>query len=792
MARNSPHLLFIGDVGGPSDYHVGDEAMLAANLAGFRARVPGLRATVVSRDPCWTAQRLSAAAVPPLGFPDAVAGSVEDRRHRFEELLAGAGGAAATIAAVAAADGLVISGGGNLCASWPEHVCERAALAMFALRFGKPTVALGQTIGPALCAETEPLVAEMLRHAALVGVRELPSAALAFALGTPRDRLLCQTDDALSLAPVPLEDRESLALLERGAPWIAVTMDPHAPVELLDALPDQLARLAACCGARLMFVPHVAGAAGDAPVGHALAARLPATTPMHVWETMEAGQARWLAGLAELTVSTRYHPLVFGLAAGKPGVGIAVDEYRRVKLQGALGHAGLARFCLSLESALAGGVFDAGAELWRRRAELAGELATRNAAWRQAEEQRWRRTLAALGLAAPAPAAERQLLGVPLDELAPRLLGELELRRRGAELTVSRVARRSAEIERYALSLGKELEKQRPALAKEGSSAVISLEQMNDFARDGVLRLGPVLSARELEALRARADDFALGRVCNPAVQMQLDTGGAYERLPEAVERFERGTVLYRKIQGLETDDLYGPLVRHPLFLEVCGWLYGRHAAVSVFRAMVMNKPAGQGTELPWHQDGGDVWELDRDPLATIWVAIDPATRANGCMEIVRGSHRLGLLSARGSNLSAEDVQRHCPPERVEPLEVEPGHAVLLHNWLLHRSGVNPSATPRRAFTACYMDGRTRSTRTGQRFPRLAGTLGNEPDHYVKHLQAERNVWERTALGAKEYAESLAEESRTLRREWENLERYAKGLEAARQEQFGAEVRQAA
>ena len=43
---------------------------------------------------------------------------------------------------------------------------------------------------------------------------------------------------------------------------------------------------------------------------------------------------------------------------------------------------------------------------------------------------------------------------------------------------------------------------------------------------------------------------------------MQLDTGGAYEELPGAVRAFERGTMLYRKIQGLETDELFARLVR--------------------------------------------------------------------------------------------------------------------------------------------------------------------------------------------------------------------------------------
>src|SRR5262245_14193509 len=197
----------------------------------------------------------------------------------------------------------------------------------------------------------------------------------------------------------------------------------------------------------------------------------------------------------------------------------------------------------------------------------------------------------------------------------------------------------------------------------------------NEYARDGILHIGQVLEADAVDALKRRADDLALGNVTNAAVQMQLDTGGVYEDLPEAVSRFEQGTLLYRKIQGLEHDELFSPLVRHPLTREVCARHYGPHAPVSLFRAMVMNKPAGRGTVLPWRQDGGgSVWALDRDPLVTIWVALDPATRANGCMEIVRGSHRLGLLTEHGGPLSEADALRHCPLERAEPLEVEPGH----------------------------------------------------------------------------------------------------------------------
>jgi hypothetical protein len=307
---------------------------------------------------------------------------------------------------------------------------------------------------------------------------------------------------------------------------------------------------------------------------------------------------------------------------------------------------------------------------------------------------------------------------------------------------------------------------------------MLTEEQWGDYSRDGFLRLGKVLEPGEVEALRRRADDLALGRANNPAVQMQLDTGGAYEDLPGAVPRFDRGTVRYRKIQGLESDDLFARLVCHPLFLEICARHYGCHAAISIFRAMVMNKPAGQGTVLPWHQDGGAAWALDRDPLVTVWVALDPATRANGCIEVVPGTHRLGLLSAFGSTLRPEDVTRHCPPERARLLEVESGHALLLHNWLIHRSGVNPSPIPRRAFTACYLDGRTQSTLTGNHFPVVAGTLPAGPYRFVRQLHDDCAALREAAARAEEYALSLRQENQTLHQMREEAERYAKSLEA--------------
>jgi ectoine hydroxylase-related dioxygenase (phytanoyl-CoA dioxygenase family) len=122
---------------------------------------------------------------------------------------------------------------------------------------------------------------------------------------------------------------------------------------------------------------------------------------------------------------------------------------------------------------------------------------------------------------------------------------------------------------------------------------------------------------------------------------------------------------------------------------------------------MFMNKPANRGTFLPWHQDRWTA--LDRDPQITVWTALDPATRENGCVLVIPGSHRHGLINPTDPSgfLSEAQAAAICSPDSIVPIELEPGEVVLLHNYLLHASEVNRSAQSRRAFSVCYMEAAT-------------------------------------------------------------------------------------
>jgi ectoine hydroxylase-related dioxygenase (phytanoyl-CoA dioxygenase family) len=124
---------------------------------------------------------------------------------------------------------------------------------------------------------------------------------------------------------------------------------------------------------------------------------------------------------------------------------------------------------------------------------------------------------------------------------------------------------------------------------------------------------------------------------------------------------------------------------------------------------MFMNKAAGKGTWLPWHQDRWNF--LDQDPLLTVWIPLDEATLENGCVQIIRRSHRKGLINPEHSSGFLTEVQaiEHAPAEDVVPILVKPGDLVVLHNHLLHASDKNRTSSPRRALSVCYMNGYTKN-----------------------------------------------------------------------------------
>lgn len=241
----------------------------------------------------------------------------------------------------------------------------------------------------------------------------------------------------------------------------------------------------------------------------------------------------------------------------------------------------------------------------------------------------------------------------------------------------------------------------------------LSESAWQSYEENGYLKLGKLLSAEALHALQERINAIMLGtaEVDYSNLLMQLDsTSGKYNDAGVQSLGFKGASLNYRKIQNLEIDPLFDDYIKLPVFKELSRRVYGKDTPIACFRAMFMNKPSHQGTLLPWHQDA---WtNLDRQPLITLWTALDPATIENGCVEVLPGSHKFGRINPDDPSgfLTPAQIAEYCPDDSGTFLELEPGEVVLLHNWLLHRSDVNRTPVSRRAFSVCYMDGRTRTS----------------------------------------------------------------------------------
>ena len=244
----------------------------------------------------------------------------------------------------------------------------------------------------------------------------------------------------------------------------------------------------------------------------------------------------------------------------------------------------------------------------------------------------------------------------------------------------------------------------------------ISDDELTHWREHGYVRLGHVASASDIEALAKRIDDIMLGTVAYPNMTMQLCPSAGDPEKAKQTREHKGSSLKYRKIQDLEWDPLFLAYIQHSLFRDITYKIIGEE--VSCFRAMFMNKPAGQGILLPWHQDGTGAWRLSVAPQVTIWTALDDTSIANGCLRIVPGTHHAPIVPNRDF-LKEKEMAMHAPEEKQLCVEMERGEVILLHNWTLHSSTPNSTDRPRRAFSICYVDAATVSLKTGESYSKV-------------------------------------------------------------------------
>ncbi|MCI0559383.1 MAG: phytanoyl-CoA dioxygenase family protein [Nitrososphaera sp.] len=207
----------------------------------------------------------------------------------------------------------------------------------------------------------------------------------------------------------------------------------------------------------------------------------------------------------------------------------------------------------------------------------------------------------------------------------------------------------------------------------------LSRQQLNQYDRDGIVFPVKVFSADEVSLFRG-----ALESIADNCGEGSLKRFDSLHLFFDWAHRLVTHDTLLNAIEDILGDDLV---------------IYG---------TLVFFKPPQDSSYVTWHQDS--VYSgLHLTPSTSAWIALTASHRANGCMRVIPGSHKQGLLdhaSVRDdSNLLRRGERVKMVVDESQALDVvlQPGEMSLHHSTIVHGSNPNTSSEPRIGFIVRFV-----------------------------------------------------------------------------------------
>lgn len=189
-------------------------------------------------------------------------------------------------------------------------------------------------------------------------------------------------------------------------------------------------------------------------------------------------------------------------------------------------------------------------------------------------------------------------------------------------------------------------------------------------------------------------------------------------------------------------NDTYGLLTKSKRMVDSADQLMDGDAAVCHFHSKLMQKEPKVGGAWEWHQDYGYWYKnefLFPDQMMSIMIAITRANKENGCMQVIKGSHKMGRIEHgfAGEQVGASQhyVELALKTMELVYVELQPGDALFFHSNTLHRSEANLSQNSRWSLISVY----NRSTNVPYNEPSGSSTVPLEtvPDEAMLEWQGD-------------------------------------------------------
>jgi phytanoyl-CoA hydroxylase len=248
---------------------------------------------------------------------------------------------------------------------------------------------------------------------------------------------------------------------------------------------------------------------------------------------------------------------------------------------------------------------------------------------------------------------------------------------------------------------------------------MLSAAMVNQFQRDGFCAAEGFLTPEEVAGFLKSMERICAGATVDrhdaTRVEMEPDQGG----------------------EGRQVRRIYEPCTHYPEFralsdsnklLDSLAQLLGEN--VLFHYSKINMKPPEIGSVVEWHQDLAYYPLTNTDSLAVLFY-LDDADCANGCLQIIPGVHRNGILNHSSEGLFRGQVTETVDAAKAIALEGAAGTAIFLHGMTPHASAPNTSVHARRTLILGY--------RAADAYPIYAGETTVHAERHVRLVRGERS-----------------------------------------------------
>jgi ectoine hydroxylase-related dioxygenase (phytanoyl-CoA dioxygenase family) len=231
---------------------------------------------------------------------------------------------------------------------------------------------------------------------------------------------------------------------------------------------------------------------------------------------------------------------------------------------------------------------------------------------------------------------------------------------------------------------------------------IITDSQRAALDEDGYFILENVFTAEEMDELAGRIE----------AHQRRHEEAIAAKGGTQGISRANEITFTSHLAQN---DEAIRAFVLRPEFVAITTEILGPDVDL-YWNQSVFKSPEGQ-KQFPWHQDDGYT-PVTPSPYLTLWLALNDATPENGCISVMPGSYKRGLLPHKQSDIGLVCHDAEDPDQGVL-VPVKAGSLAVFWSLTMHKSGANLSSGPRKAFVIQYAHAGVKNAVTGEQIPDL-------------------------------------------------------------------------